>query len=358
MRRRPRSAALIGWIRLVPGGDGYGIPLFKGIGNAPALTAETDDDLAIVSFHEFYNEADYAISYALPPGQAGSRYKISDKAPIPLVLGGEVEIVDAGVTEQSFMAAHRGSADVPAVVAVVGFLRSVASGEFRARSAERIARRLRLDHDEVLGGEPAHSAYWVQKLGLLSRAVRRMSKDERELAHAVVSERVTAWLGKFGSKSEPGMLVHFLKVVADDQGARSPAIRDAVFAAILSRFAAGSQGAKDDDRLLAVVRPWLPGGLQSHFLKHGVPGGLSREDQARVRDLPRLVLDAIDEEDAIDASFNRSLSLAKAVFANGDLPLGMSEFVHRRARDRMRGLEDAMKRAWTDSAGWPVRSDG
>ena len=352
MRRRPLSAALVGWIRLLPGADGYGIPLFKSTGNA-AMTAETDDDLVIVSFNEFYNEAGYAISHALPPGHAGRRYKAGDKVPIPLVVEGNVEVVEASVTEQSFLAAHRRSADAPAVTAVAGFLKSAASGEFRARSAERIARRLRLEHDEVLGGDPAHSAYWVQKLGLLGVAVKRMPKEERDLAHQVVSERATAWLARFGSKSEPGMLVRFLKAIADDRGARNPAIRDAVFTAVLSRFATGSSSAKDDDRLLAAARPWLPGGLHGHFLKHGFPEGLPKKEHARVRDLPRLVLEAIDEDDATDALFNRSLSLAKAVFADGDLPLDVSEFVHRRAQDRMRALRAEMKRARADGGDRP-----
>ena len=345
MRSRTRVARLVGWVRLLPNEDGYGVPVFQGRGNA-RLIPETDDDLVITSFDEFYNEASYDISTMLPRLDGKLRYRLGDKVPIPLCIGGVIEIVDAGQSVGAFLSAHSKVQAAPTILAVAGILNSVASGAYRAATARRIITRLRLEHDEVLSGEPAHSAYWVQKLGQAVAAVKRMPKADQLPGRGVVAERATAWLRRFGSKSDPQMLGRLLKVAAEGGAAKNAEMQGIVFSILLSRFGGGTLRGREADRMLTLTRPWMPAGLYGHYLLHGVPEGLRDQDRERARDLPRFLMKVIGEEDHGQASFARSLALAGALFSDRELPVDISDTIGRMASNKAEALSESLKWAY------------
>ena len=252
MTSRIRVAHLVGWIWMLSGGDGYGVPLFKGRGNAP-LTPETDDDLTITRFHEFYNEAGHRVSGQLPEGHRGRRYRVGDKVPIPFSAGGEVGVADAGMPIEAFLDAYHRSLDSPAIKNVADILRAASSGAFRKSGVERAMRRFRNEHDEVLAGEPVHSSYWLQRLERAAANLRRMPEEYRAVEREIVTERAGAWLRRFSSKSDFQMLGRLLKVVENARFEPSQELQDQIFGAILVRLREQPRHATEQAKLLALT---------------------------------------------------------------------------------------------------------
>ena len=353
---RIRVAHLVGWIQVMPRGDGYGVPLFKGRGNAP-LTPETDDDLTITRFHEFYNEAGHQVSGQLPEGHGGRRYRVGDKVPIPFTVGGQAGIVDAGTPRQAFLDAYSRCADSPAVRGVADILGAVADGEYRRASVERMARRLRLEHDEVLAGEPVHSSYWLQKLETAAANLRRMPDEYRAVEREVVSERAGAWLRRFASKSDFQLLGRLLRIVEKARFDPSRELRDQVFGTILTRLGEHSRPAKEHLRLLAAAKAWMPGGLHNYYLEHGLPEGLPQRDRDRAVDLPRFLWDVMQEDDRRGGTFDRSLAIASAIFSDGDLPIDISGTIGHMALNRANALGASMSAIYDRRGGTYYRYD-
>ena len=96
----------------------------------------------------------------------------------------------------------------------------------------------------------------------------------------------------------------------------------------------------------------MPNGLHKHCLEHGLPESLTGQDRERARNLPGFLWDVLQEDDRRRGTFDRSLSVAAALFADGDLPTGISEVVGSMALNRERSLQRATKTAY-DKQGRP-----
>lgn len=337
--RQIKAASLIGWIRLNPTGEGYGIPLFKGSGNAP-LTPETGGDLKIVRFTEFYNEDNYSISSRLPSDHERRRYRIGDCVPIPFVIGNLLRVVDAESSSDAFIQSLGELGTSKTARSIASILQSAADGSSSRSMALRATARFKLEHDEVLSGDPAHSSYWMLRLSVAIAASKLVSIDGREDARNLILDKARSWLERFSGSGDFQMLQRLLRQVRD-LGAESREIQNLVFTAILRRLITENRPVGELKRLSGLSRLWIPGGLFAHYVEHGPPTGLAQSDREHVRDLADILRQAIDRDlSEPNSNLDRSLAVAAILYADRDLPSQLDDYVTHLAMSRNRELQE------------------
>jgi nucleoside-diphosphate-sugar epimerase len=96
------QAKLHAWVRFIPAGDGFGVPVFVGLGNE-ILIPETDERLIITGFHPFYNEHDHVLDRDLPHKFWAKVYSVGDAVPIPYSVGGKIAVTEGRVSPSAFL---------------------------------------------------------------------------------------------------------------------------------------------------------------------------------------------------------------------------------------------------------------
>lgn len=347
MSTKTRTAKLIGWIRFLPAGDGYGIPLFKGSGNAP-LTPETDDDLRITRFHEFYNEAGYTESSSLPPKFHEAKYRIGDALPIPFIIGGKASVVLAGTDPRDFLKSQGEQSRRPTIRAIVGVLTAVTEGEYRKISSEKQAAAFRLEHDEILSGEPAHSRYWIQQFKTASIALKRMSPQAREIAAIVLRRKAIAWLDKLGSKSDMRLCREVLKSSTAASVVQQREAKHFVLRLVFLKFYADRDSAALGS-IAALVKEWLPEGAFTFYLEAGLWEGAHSATLKQARNIPLMFLETLNAAYS-EGDLKKALSLSIGLFGSEDLPLEISRTVAALAQRAQADLTEQLKLGFPASA--------
>lgn len=336
MTRPQKSAKLIGWIKLIPHGEGYGIPIFKGKGNAD-LIPQTDDDLIITKFSEYYNESNYHIERSLPNTHENKEYNVGDNVPIPFNIKQITVIVESGTDMHLFLSRYADNHRSSVIERVAAILHATSTGEYKIRNTKIAAEIFLIDHDEVLSGEPAHSAYWVQRLGVAVRGLNLIPHKNRGIAHNLVVERASAWLKLYGSNSDLPMLLKVLKALENVEDAYWKETSENLFLSIIRRIDSRSITNKDMSNLILKSRKWLPKGLYGFYIEHGLPEGVTRRDQEQAKDLPGLLVQMVRDDDR-SGSFKRSLAAAGAIFSDSDLPSWVANIVQVLAYTKLTAL--------------------
>lgn len=142
------------------------------------------------------------------------------------------------------------------------------------------------------------------------------------------------------------LLGRLLRVVEKARFNPGRELRDQIFSLILMRLGEPSRFTKEQLKFLAAAKNWIPGGLHDYYLEYGMPEGLARQDQDRVRDLPKFLWNTLQEDDERNGTFDRSLTLAAALFADRDLPTEISDVIGSMALNRANALREAMEATW------------
>ncbi len=340
MTKSQKSAELSGWIRLIPNRDGYGIPIFRGKGNAD-LIPKTDDDLIIVKFEEYYNEDDYYIERYLPTEHQRRRYSVGDSVPIPFKIGQDTAILDSKMDVQSFLSQHIKNKSDLIIKELAKILQETATGVYRIRNTEIAAAVFRSEYDEVLSGEPAHSAYWIQRLDVAAKSLNSIPEKNRKIAESLVVERASAWLKLYSSNSDLPLLLKVVKLLENTKDETWGEISKSIFLSILRRIDSSSVSNKNMITLIIRSRRWLPEGLYGFYIKHGLPEGATKRDKEQTKDLAGTLLQII-RSDEQSRSFKRSLVVSGAIFADSDLPTWLAEIVQTMAYTKLSALHTSL----------------
>jgi hypothetical protein len=324
LNRSVRTARLTGWIRLLPDGDGYGIPLFKGIGNAP-LTPETDDDLVIVRFHEYYNEQGYSQSSWLPGNYRDRRFRIGDPLPIPFVISNKVDVVEAGTNPAAFLSDQGNLGSTPTALALASILSDLSTGVYRRRTTERLVDAFRLEHDEVLSGEPVHSRYWVQRFKTASAALKGIPDGGDDLVKSDLRTKATAWLTHLGFKSDIRLLNDVLKAATTSGILSKQYARDMVFLVAVPKLSE-SRSRAGVSLVTNLVRNWLPEGMYAYYLARGVPKGAPHDVKGAIRNMPNLLMQSIFTASNVEG-FKHALQICDLIYGGSRLPTEMAESI-------------------------------
>lgn len=186
-----RLYRLVGWVRFRQGGDDSGVPVFS-VGANSLFVPETNDDLAIVHFHEFYNEQHFAIDYRLPEGFQGKIYAEGDWAPIPFCVSGRPAVVEAGTSSSEFLALFEGQPVSRSVQHVADILHRQTA---RKPVVSKTEKEMNVDaaNRNQAGSVVSRSEYWAEATPESDDGVEKLHIDGREYIMPLEAHRRIEW---------------------------------------------------------------------------------------------------------------------------------------------------------------------
>jgi hypothetical protein len=267
--KRPK-VKFTGAIRLVDHVDTIGVPVFADVNGNRMFVPETDGDLRIGKFVDFYNEDGFHIDYNPPQEFRNQVFELGASVPIPFWVGGVSHVIigdaDKGVPEQIF---GRKARTNPVLRDIARLLDDARSGRIQDRFDEWAAESLAAAYSDVFYEQPSRSRYWVSRYRVAVAEARKLSNPPHPVdtkLRSVASE----WLKLFGSKSDIRKLVGILGNPKNEIFSRRQ-FTDVLFAFLVNKYAANEMGDIDvyiEESALHVV---FPAGLYGHYLEHGWP---------------------------------------------------------------------------------------
>jgi hypothetical protein len=275
---RRNSAKLEGTIRLAPGVDSIGIPIFMA-GNM-MYVPEMDGDFRITKFLDFYNEDNFLVHRDVPDGYRSRRFLIGDPTPLPFWFNRALYFIEGDaekeVLEQRFGIAARTD---PVLSDMGRILDDARTGKINDRIAERKAEDLASGFDDVFLEAPTRTRYWLSRYRVALENARKFTSPPHPI-DVRLRNASREWLQRFATKTEFPMVAALLGEAS--QGIYSTTqIRDIIFAYLSHRLSTnliGELGRLNSDQTLKAM---FPEGIYFHFLKSGwpwVPFGFERPD--------------------------------------------------------------------------------
>jgi hypothetical protein len=309
------TAQLYGKLRLVPDVDTIGIPVFTPSKQGNALfIPETDADLRITRFLDFHWEGDYKIE-AVNEANVRREYAIGDPVPIPFWVAGKAYITPGNSTVAD-ISRLVGSNFLMSVASDLGdILTKARSGEYRLQEETRQADDIASRFDDVLGGRPVHSKYWISRYRVALANARSFSHPPHPI-DARLKATACAWLKVFGSKTSIRKLKGILG--SPDDGILSEVeARDIIFAYCCSKLVGRNwvelfETSKESD-----FQKYFPNGLHHHYVANGFP--VVPFDYNRPDDFEGVFKEALFQA-ARESSYLPALRIARVLFGRGELP--------------------------------------
>lgn len=332
-----KAAALIGAIRLVPEVDSIGVPIFGEIGGGNStFTLEMDAELGVAEFREFFNEQNYTITYDLPREFVNKEYVIGQAAPILFWLNDQSEIIQGDFTSVYFNSLYGSQFHNNDVLADLGrLLDDARSGRIKERYDRWAAEAVIAQFNEVFKEVPIRSRYWVSQYRKAVEQARRLAQPPHPI-DAALREAATAWLSRFGIKSNLRLLVGMLGNHRNGIFTRDE-INDAIFAFLLEAFFTDDYQQLEIYLKEPVLHKHFPRGLNGYFEERKYPEvpfpyRKERDFAARIS----LELKNTNRR----ADFSRIEKLSFISYGNGQLPLGLEMEVRQISTVVQKELED------------------
>lgn len=183
--------------------DAYAIsaPVLKRRGSNYTFIPKTDNFFIVL---DFYEVPDVAYSLKLVNALDEQPVQIGQKAPVPILDGGKVYVVDPNWTEKDIRAKLPGLGN-EAIKAFLS-LRSRMATAPQACEHEEIAKSI-----DGLLAEPVRSRYWISKFSALVRSAFARGEPPADLLDRVEKARLR-WLDKFSAKSSLKLVQRILEI--------------------------------------------------------------------------------------------------------------------------------------------------
>jgi hypothetical protein len=335
------KARLSGTIKLVEGVDTIGIPVLSEIGGNRTFVPETDADLRISKFCDFYNEDGYRISNDTPADFRAVVFEEGMSVPIPFWIDGKSYIIigDADKEETQKLFGNRAKSN-PVLRDIARLLDDARSGRIQQRFDEWAAESLAASYADVFYEVPSRSRYWVSRYRVAVAEARKLATPPHPI-DAKLRTVASEWLRSFGSKTDIRKLIGIMGNPSSELFTRRQ-ICDVLFAFLLNRYLGGQYDDIDVYLDEPVLHGLLPAGLHGHYLEHGWPRVPFRYKQDR-----DFIKHAMDE--LVDANerhyYARAAKVIFLLFGRAELPPQIDEMA--RVYLYNDGLEfNALVREW------------
>jgi hypothetical protein len=354
------KATLTATIRLVPDVDAIGIPVFTVPDSNMMFVPETDGELRIVRFLDFFNEEGYALTFDLPPSFYRKWYSLGDPGPLPFWIDGRCHVLEGNAERtapralvSSLQAGNQVVADMSRI------LGSARDGLYKKRAAAWKAEEIAASFGDVLYEQPVHSTYWVSRYRLAVTTARELTQPPHPIDRKLRS-KARDWLSRFGSKTDLKRLRGLLGR-AEDAIFDAVEIQDVLFAYFTHKIATGSALQVQKEALQADFLDLFPSGLYGHYVEQGWPKVPYVYQKPRPDFLARMRNEIYESNRLQD--FSRARQLSILLFGTARLPADISDLLQQFMRPRFHEFNQQLNwafgsffrersnaRSWADTA--------
>jgi hypothetical protein len=328
-------------IRLVDKVNSIGVPIFTVPNSNAMLIPETDGDLKISRFLDFYNEASYSIASDLPVSERNKWYSIGDAGPIPAWFDDECVVLPSDVTIDD---ARKILKNKPASNGVKGdllkLIRNARRGVFWERQKQWQADDIAARFGDVLFGTPSHARYWVSRYRVAVRNVRALTQPPHPI-DAKLKGTALEWLRSFGSKTDAKRLTSMIGSSAD--GIFTARERQTIWFSYLSNKVNAGNISEIYEEWRSDVSQMFPQGLYGYYIENGWPE--APFPIIRSADFRELIVGKLYSAERT-GGFESSYRLALILFNKADAPNDVSEAAAPFLRDRIRRFHEDVDEAY------------
>ncbi|MBR1302472.1 hypothetical protein [Bradyrhizobium sp. AUGA SZCCT0042] len=328
-------------IRLIDRVNSIGVPVFTLPNSNAMLIPETDGDLKIARFLDFYNEASYPIKSDLPLSERNRWYSIGDAGPIPAWFDDECLVLPSGASIDDAREMLR---DKPAADGVKGdllkLIRDARRGVFWERQKQWQADDIAARFGDVLFAAPSHARYWVSRYRVAVRNVRALTQPPHPI-DAKLKATALEWLRSFGSKTDPKRLASMIGNSAE--GIFSDREQQTIWFSYLSNKVNAGNVNEIYEEWRSGVSRMFPRGLYGYYIEHGWPE--APFPIIRSADFRQLMIDKLYSAERT-GGFESCYRLAQVLFNNADAPNEVSESAAQFLRDRIRRFHEDVDDAY------------
>jgi hypothetical protein len=321
--------------------NSIGVPIFTVPNSNAMLIPETDGDLKISRFLDFYNEASYPIVSDLPMSERNKWYSIGDAGPIPAWFDNKCVVLPSN---SSIDAARTILQDKPATDGVkadlLKLIRDARRGVFWEQQKRWQADDIAARFGDVLFGTPSHARYWVSRYRVAVRNGRALTQPPHPI-DAKLKGTALEWLRSFGSKTDSKRLASMIG--SSEDGIFAPRERQAIWFSYLSnKVTAGNINEIYDD-WRSNASQMFPQGLYGYYIQHGWPE--APFPIIKSADFRQLIINKLYSGERT-GGFESSYRLALVLFNNADAPDAVSEAAAPFLRDRIRRFHEDVDEAY------------
>ena len=307
------------------------MPIFTVPNSNAMLIPETDGDLKISRFLDFYNEASYPIASDLPVSERNKWYSIGDAGPIPAWFDNTCVVLPSDATIDT---ARKLLQDQPATNGVkadlLNLIRDARRGVFWEQQKRWQANDIAARFGDVLFGTPSHARYWVSRYRVAVRNIRAVTQPPHPI-DAKLKSTALEWLRSFGSKTDPKRLASMIGSTVD--GIFLPRERQTIWFSYLSNKVTAGNLNEIYDEWCSGVSEMFPQGLYGYYIQHGWPE--APFPIIRSVDFRELIINKLYSAERT-GGFESSYQLALILFNNADAPDAVSDAAAPYLRDRIR----------------------
>lgn len=266
----PDELGLTFALRLVPGHDSIGVPVFSESGRNALYVPETDGDLRISKFLEFYNDEGYPLDGFLPKSVAGRVYRLGDPSPMPFWIDGVCQIINGDAERSDIERSYGPKAKTNDVIRDVGqLLADARNGVFNAMLESWVARDIAVGFGDVFYEPPIHSRYWISRFAQAKDYARKLTKSPHPIDDEI--RRVAnAWLRRFATKTDYPRLLSLMGNLQDGLFDEARA-RSVLLAYFTSKIRSGNFAEVQKHVQDPVLERLFPEGLHTEFWTKGWP---------------------------------------------------------------------------------------
>jgi hypothetical protein len=309
------KARFAGTLRLVEV-DTIGVPVFSELRGNRLFVPETDGDLRIARFVEFFNEDGFRIDYDGLPELSNASFKEGDPVPIAFWIGNK-QFVIAGDADKDEPAKMFGKVarTHPVLRDIARVLDDARSGRIQDKFDEWASETMAVAFSDVFYETPVASRYWVSRYRTAIAEARKLADPPHPIDNKLRSV-ANAWLKLFASKTDIRRLVGLLGN-ARNQVLSQRQIDDAMFAFLLNKYAAGETIDIDIYCAERTLHVTFPDGLYGYYIEHGWPRVPFK--YRKVDDFAAQAMQALADAFENDA-YAKAAKLVFLLFGRADLP--------------------------------------
>lgn len=308
---------MVGAARLTSEAQSIGFALFSARDTNNIFVAESDYDLRISRFLDYYNEEDFSITYSLPVSHQGKTYSIGDPSPIPFWFKDQLNVIDgdsdaSDVENLPEFCTEDANSVLHDMARILGNARA---GYYRERAGAWKAEEISAQFADVVEAPPIHSRYWVSRYRVAVATARDLTQPPHPIDRKLRNS-AREWLRSFGSKTD---LARLQGVCGEAQDAifTQDEIKGILFGYLTHKITMGdySDGEKEPKR--SIILQTFPSGLYGYWLHNGwVKTFFPYENTKDFRETMKQEL----YKSQRSGNFKRSHTLAVMLFADAPPP--------------------------------------